>query len=437
MEVPRCPNPQHVGSQVVRAGWYGKAPHRRQRWLCRPKNGDPPHRFTPTLTRQVHRLAAPHGFCLECSTSVEPWNGQAGARRYRFAAREVGEALRLVGGGATYRQAAFAARTQAERRRPQRFTVGDLGRQRDSWFDGQIVANWVDVFTEPLTRGVLPGTWPEMLVIDSTEMRVRSGPRRGQSFHVIAAVGRDPNPGGWQNPLRVWHVEASPTKYAEAFERFCRALEGRPRVVITDMDSGTRAGIAAAFADEHGEVPELRMGEWHMHRSLRGRIPDSMLADTASIVMRRLGPAFYDAERWRAFCEAVEHEHAAQTHGPLGLLLRWIDDYGAIVERQAATRRDPLLVHSTSPVEARLEELKRRLKDRAGSFTNLARMNKLLALMALDLRGEADGRQWADRVRERTYLDGGHAAEQRPHDDPVDIVSLTAGERFPDAQNAA
>jgi hypothetical protein len=53
-------------------------------------------------------------------------------------------------------------------------------------------------------------------------------------------------------------------------------------------------------------------------------------------------------------------------------------------------------------------------------------MNKLLALIALDLRGDSDGRAWADRLRERTYLADGHAAEQRPHDDPKGSISLTA-----------
>jgi hypothetical protein len=73
-----------------------------------------------------------------------------------------------------------------------------------------------------------------------------------------------------------------------------------------------------------------------------------------------------------------------------------------------------------------LADVKRRLEDRAGVLTNLARMNKLLALMALDLRGQTDSRAWADRPRERTYLAGGHPAQQRPHDDPNGIASLTA-----------
>src|SRR5688500_16829735 len=115
MEIPRCTNPAHADSEVVRGGWYGKPPHRRQRWWCRPRNGDRRHRFTPTLTRQRHPRATPHGFWLECSTRVEVWEGQAGARRYRFAAREVGEALTLVARGATYRDAAFAARRQGGR----------------------------------------------------------------------------------------------------------------------------------------------------------------------------------------------------------------------------------------------------------------------------------------------------------------------------------
>ena len=424
MEIPKCTNPEHVGGEVVRGGWYGQPPHRRQRWWCKPRNGDRPHRFTPTLTRQQRRGAAPHGFCLECSTRVEPWEGQAGARRYQFAAREVGEALALVARGATYREAAFAARRAGGRLPAVRHT--GRAQRRDAARDGQLVANWVDVFTEPLCAGLLPERWPEVVVIDSAELRVKSGPRRGEGFHVIGAIGRDPAPQGrLVEPLRIWRLEASPVKDAAAFEHFCRALKGVPRVVITDMDNATRLGIANALADQGVGRPDLRIGEWHLGRALRRRVPDPMLADPGSPVMQRLGPAFYTPDRWQAFVDAVEREHEAGTHGSLTGLLRWIEDHGALIEHQAAIR-DPRIPSSTSPIEAPLAEIKRRLQDRAGVFTNLARMNKLLALMALDLGGETDSRAWADRLRERTYLADGHAAEQRPHDDPKGAVSLTA-----------
>jgi len=288
------------------------------------------------------------------------------------------------------------------------------------------VANWVDVFSAPLCAGLLPEEWPQVAAIDSIEMRVKSGPRRGQGFHVIGAVGRDAaDQARLLEPLRVWRLEASPVKDAAAFERFCRALRGLPRVVISDMDNATRLGVANAFADRNGPPPDMRMGEWHLGRALRRRIPDGMAADPASPTMQTLGPAFYSPARWRAFVAAVRGEHSARTHGPLTGLLRWIDDYGELIERQAATRH-PNVPNSTSPVEAPLAEIKRRLQDRAGVFTNLARMNKLLALMTLDLRGQTDGRAWADGLREHTYLAGGHAPEQRPHDDAKDVISLTA-----------
>jgi len=73
-----------------------------------------------------------------------------------------------------------------------------------------------------------------------------------------------------------------------------------------------------------------------------------------------------------------------------------------------------------------LHEVDRRIGDRIGSFTNRARMSKLLRLMALELNGEADGRLWADRLRERLYLAGGRAAVQRPHDDAKGTHSLFA-----------
>lgn len=68
VEIPVCVVAGHGGGTVVRAGWYGERPHRRQRWLCRPGNGDASHRFTPVLTRQ----GEPDPVCVECSTALEP-----------------------------------------------------------------------------------------------------------------------------------------------------------------------------------------------------------------------------------------------------------------------------------------------------------------------------------------------------------------------------
>jgi hypothetical protein len=81
-------------------------------------------------------------------------------------------------------------------------------------------------------------------------------------------------------------------------------------------------------------------------------------------------------------------------------------------------------LNSNGPVEQVLREIDRRIGDRIGSFTNRARLAKLLDLMTLDLLGKADSRQWADRLREQLYLAGGRPKNQRPHDDPKGVHSL-------------
>ena len=85
-------------------------------------------------------------------------------------------------------------------------------------------------------------------------------------------------------------------------------------------------------------------------------------------------------------------EHEIGEHGPLALAIKWLDTYGQLAQAQIATR-DPRAINSTGPVEQALREIDRRIADRIGSFTNRTRLAKLLDLMTLDMRGQADGRE--------------------------------------------
>lgn len=412
MEIAECPVAEHAGSRVVRAGWYGRPPHRRQRWLCRPANGEPGHRFTPVLTRQ----GEPQAFCVECSTGLERWEGQAGAREYRFAAREVGEALAAVAAGASYRSAAEAAR-----RRAHRLPVGGRDdwpqRRRDPVRDGQLVANWIDVFSELVCVGELPDRWPPTLLVDSKNFRIHSGEHAGRGFHVLAAMGsRAAEPGKWAPAPRLWRLEPFARKDQAAWEAFFGQLEGAPNVIVSDADYALACAIRSVFGDA-----EHRLCEWHLGRKLRAHLPDEILDDRDHPITRALGRAFQTPDGWKAFLAAIDDEHSAGQS--LTLALRWLDMYGSRIAAQTATR-DPGGPNSTGPVEQVLREVDRRIGDRVGSFTNRARMAKLLALMALELTGRADGRDWADRLRERLYLGGGRPAHQRPHDDPKGRHSL-------------
>lgn len=396
---------------MVRGGWYGKPPHRRQRWVCQPVNGAPKHRFTPVLTRQ----GEPHPYCVECSTGLEPWEGQAGAREYRFAAREVGEALVLVAKGTTYRAAAELARRKAGRVPPPR-----PRRRRQPANEGQLVANWVDVCAEFLCAGELPDRWPDTLVVDSQNFRVRNGPKSWRGFHVLAAVGRERGEAGtWAPVPRVWRAQPFAHKDQAAWESFFAALSGAPRVIVSDADNALALAIWAAF----GDTVEHRQCEWHLGRKLREHLPEEILADPRHEITRALPGAFHDHRGWRTLDVSIRDEHATGEHGPLALAVKWLDTYGQLAQAQIATR-DPRGINSTGPVEQALREIDRRIGDRIGSFTNRTRLSKLLDLMTLDMRGQADGREWADRLRERLYLAGGRPANQRPHDDPRGVHSL-------------
>jgi hypothetical protein len=416
VEIPECPVADHAGSVVVRAGWYGKPPHRRQRWQCRPANGDPRHRFTPVLTRQ----GEPHAYCVECSTGLERWEGQAGARDYRFSARAVGEALVQVAGGASYRAAAEAARRRAERV-PIGSTQARAKRRRDPVRDGQLVATWIDVFSDLVGARELPGRWPATLLVDSKNFRIRSGEHAGRGFQVLAAIGTAPAaPGHWAQLPRLWRLEPFGRRDQAAWEAFFGALEGAPRVIVSDAEGALACAIESVFGDQ---APEHRLCEWHLGRKLREHLPDALLADRAHPITRALPDAFRTPAHWSTLVEAIADKRSG---GQLLVLAeRWLARYGDRVAAQIATR-NPGGPNSTGPVEQILREVDRRIGDRVGSFTNRARMAKLLALMTLEMTGRADGRQWADCLRERLYLVGGRPANQRPHDDPKGAYSLIA-----------
>jgi hypothetical protein len=348
---------------------------------------------------------------------LEPWEGQAGAREYRFAAREVGEALVSVAKGTSYRAAAEVARRKAGR-----VPAGNPDRRRrSSANEGQLVANWVDVCSEFVCAGELPDRWPDTVAVDSQNFRIRTGPNAWRGFHVLAAVGRERGePGKWAPTPRVWRLEPFAHKDQASWEAFFGALEGAPRVVVSDADNALALAIPSVFGDA---LAEHRQCEWHLGRKLRQHVPDAILDDHKHPITRALPSAFHTPQAWRTLDQAIRDEHATGEHGPLKLALGWLDTYGQIAEAQIATR-DPHGINSTGPAEQALREIDRRIGDRVGSFTNRARLAKLLDLMTLDLRGQADGREWADRLRERLYLAGGRPNNQRPHDDPKGIHSL-------------
>jgi hypothetical protein len=411
-----CPNPAHAGSYVTRAGWYGKEPHLRQRWWCHPRNGEKSHRFAEVLPRQTTSPDKPH-YCVECSTRLEPWEGQAGAREYWFSALEVGHALALVANGESYRRAGQAARRRAKRLRDD--LTGWGGRERDPNLDGQLVANWVDALTPLVVDGALPTEWPVRLAVDSGEFRIcGAGKHAGKSFHVFVAVGYV------KGAAKVWRMEAFPRNDAASWRAFFRRLNGHPRSVISDMNHSIRRAVADVFPDEPGKpATTQRLCELHVKRAIE-RALAPVIAQPTHPVMRALRIALYDSGNWNFFASQVRHTDAA-AKPKLPAMMRWLKLHENDVAASVA-HRTHMGPNSTGAVEAMLRKVAGAFEGRSQSFGNRQRMNKLLALMTLALNGQADDRVWADRLRERLHHRDGWGPGQRPHDDPKDEPSLVA-----------
>jgi hypothetical protein len=387
---------------VVRAGWYGRPPHRRQRWLCRPAGGEP-HRFTEVLPRRE----ADRSVCRSCFTQLEPWEGQPGPRTYSFAAKEVAHLLVRVAEGSTYRSAAQAVRRLAGR--PEAGREPRPGR-RPSLSEGQLAANWVDCFADVVTAS--DPRWPAILVLDSMAFEVVSGGNAGRRFQVLGAVGHERRGA----PQRVALLEPAPQKSLAEWKAFLGRLEGAPEVVVSDMDSAIARAVAELFPEA-----EHRWSEFHLRRSITRALPEAVAADASHPATQALEFAFTAVPNYRAFERAVKAAAAAEP-GFLGAL-KWLERHGPRVVAQASTRTlaGP---NSTGGCEATLGQISRRLAARTARMTNRARLRRLLALMVAEINGEADEQAWTARIQETLLASHGRAAPQRSDDDPAGIASL-------------
>lgn len=398
MEVPSCPDPSHAGSRVVRAGWYGKAPHRRQRWLCTPKRGDA-HRFVGVLPRRERESCR----CPECLTTVEVWEGPPQPRTYSFAAREIAYTLVSLARGNTYRSAAEVARAQAGW--PLLGNGGSKARRRSA---GQLAANWVDVWADVVTAPDLPTSWPEVLVVDPMSFRIGSGPNFGRRFQVIGVVGYD----RYGGRMRVLRLEPAPDRKQATLEAVFRSLPGEPERVITDQDTAIAKAVRAVWPGA-----EHRWCESHLRKGIEAKLPP--LVPTPAI-KEKLGRAFLSPADWEAFDKEVRDADAALRGYKVAV--KWLDRYGAQVLAQTAGRgAGP---HSTGALEGKLREISIRLGDRTSRLTNRARLRRLLALMAASQNGKADETAWAARIEAYLLANAGQAPRQRTSDDPRGSTSL-------------
>lgn len=381
-----CARPEHAGSRVRFAGHNGPPGHRRQRYWCVPANGDRPHRFTEVLPREESWAGA----CELCERDVDFHEGPHAARKYQFVARGIADALKMVGAGSTYRDAALVARERAKRLRSDPGT-GELRFSRH----GSLVMDWVEVFAPVVFEPYRPRAWPasSSLLLDDLPFSVRN-PASGRqriAFRVFSAMGYE---GG--RP-RLWRLEAFPSKSQADWEAFLGALDGAPPRVVCDNDHGLTSAVRARFPEA-----ELYLCEWHLRHALErlmGKIrAEDGHADAIDELLPQVEAAFTGPTFWEPF---LERAHAAG----IPRVSEWLNTTGRVVEEQFR-RRGPRLGRpadtplSTSPMDGLINPIRASIQPRAYGLKNRQRTNRMLMLMQLHANRQDDERAYVRHIRD-------------------------------------
>lgn len=417
MEIPLCPH--HPGSKVVRAGWYGESPHRRQRWLCRPSNGDDSHRFIELLPREE----AERDHCVSCATELEEWEGQNGAKRYLFQAQAIAHCLFLIAKGLSYRKAGEASRSIARRPRSYKPRGGAYPYRKNYYSnESQIAMNWLDIYGPIVTAGELPAEWPDRIAVDSAQFHYKGWAvvRIGMTWNVLAAVGydaADPNEVG-----RVVKLMPAPDHTIPSWEAFYDSLGGSPERVVADAEPAPRTAATNVFPRAGAAPPRLYYCEDHLRRYAITQLPRHIRTDPTHPLMIQIQKAFSGSNAWIAFENLALAEHAANA---MPLFARWMYAWGGIAKAQVASR-PPGAPHATGATEAVLHKIRERLNKRASTMTNIVRAQKLLDLFLLDFNGQVDEQAWVEKIRLELLRRHGWAGHQRPHDDPKGTWSLVS-----------
>ncbi len=382
LALPVCPRPGHRGWMVVRDGYYGRPPRRRQRFRCVAPDGTF-HRFVPAVPRVLST-----GPCPVCELTPAHYNGRTTPRSYRYTSHEIGAALTALALGATYQNATETVRASAALR-------GVPGTRH-----GQLVADWVEVFADAVCAPEAETTWPPFVMLDTTPFWRRTQGKVRPQFHIYAAYGYDRlGDRGRVLLLRVYQELSQ-----ENWEDFMGQLDGRPRYTISDRGKDLVAALNTHW-------PSVRPIWCHHHltKSLERAVATDARAGrtTPDAVLAALPAALTSWESWNAFATLANDQVPAH-HSLFGTA-------GAIdlfAKRQFRLRHYHVPL-GNGPIERVLTTLRRQLAGRAQGLANLRRTNLLLDLLRLGYNSRADAEVFTERVRQEIERRHGTVAPVR------------------------
>lgn len=430
---PACS--KHPGSRILLDGFtvarWSDA-HRRPRYRCVPAPGTKGHSFTLALAVRQPTDAHPDAgrACPNCDHLFERHEGIRCGRGFVFGHQEIGRLFIKLGEGLSLRHASCELREHVLKtsnrktgeRQFKRIHRGDTSRQAN------LAVNYLDAYALGVLTELMPGSWPRVLILDSTTL-MATGYRPPSAAEI--ADGASPDAERLVRNLKAGTIlvamDGTPHKTVpvllqvqggkdtESWKAFFSTLSGAPDWVIADLDSA----IARAVRETWPKAI-LYHSRHHLEELMRKRALEDGVAERVRLeepvqltravawtggTERRWGDhplhaamkvAQRGPEEWAAFKDAI-----AQHIPPDRLALRsWVATNELLIARQWRIAREhgPIPL-TTGPLEGKIAEWLAPIKRRAGRWQNARRLNLVLGLITLKGRGIAREARYAKLVR--------------------------------------
>ncbi len=309
-----------------------------------------------------------------------------------FSVREVAKLLVALAHGRSMRSAARDMRKSADRT-----VLSAWGLQRPSPH-GQLAADYVAALGQALVAELMPECWPDAVALDETTFPLPLVERddegkvvrkREIEFSVLGVTGY-PDGSGKGLP---WRFVVRGGYDSVEWEAALRSMPGEPTWVVCDERRSIRTAVRKVWPNATIYSCEAHIARLGAKRLLLdGHAPYSDL-------WWKLQRGVKDEIAWRTF--ESEATFAGATH-----TLAWIATKRRLMKRQFAIYQEGR-PRSGGSLETTLTTLKDRVGDRRYVVRNLSRLELLLALMALDLREQADERSFTRILRRQLEQNAG------------------------------
>jgi hypothetical protein len=308
---------------------------------------------------------------------------------------EIGSLLASVARGDSLRVASRDARKAARRLSFGPFQQDGAPRRRQAYNSRQnvLAARYLDAYGPAAVSELLPRRWPRLLVLDSKPLGIRPYGVVGwddwddtmPGGSLLAATGIDLE----QRQTTPWRVGIGADETHRSWLDFFDQLEGEPEWIVADRASAIWKAVEARWPDA-----QRFFCAWHLAKNLTDAAYRDGVFHEGTDFEPVIRAAFHSTAEWEALADLAE-QHRAEN------VLVWMLENEQLIVKQIELRaRFPDRPRSNGAAERLVAQVDERLGKRRRNFRNAGRLNTVVGLMAVEMRGDADPLTLARVVRD-------------------------------------